>query len=90
MVRPFLFRCDFPFFVVRPSGRMIKNGKYIKKMLLFLLTFHRFGGIIISERGNKNIQEVSTMKYNKSEIMRNAWRIVRQCKCTISTALKRA
>ena len=30
------------------------------------------------------------MKYNKSEIMRNSWRIVRQCKCTISTALKRA
>lgn len=30
------------------------------------------------------------MKYNKSEIMKNAWRIVRQCKCTISVALKRA
>lgn len=31
MARPFLFRCDFPFFVVRPSGRMIKKGKYIRK-----------------------------------------------------------
>ena len=30
------------------------------------------------------------MKYNKSEIMKNAWSIVRQCKCTISVALKRA
>ena len=30
------------------------------------------------------------MKHNKSEIMKNAWSIVRQCKCTISVALKRA
>ena len=30
------------------------------------------------------------MKYNKSEIMKNAWSIVSQCKCTISVALKRA
>lgn len=30
------------------------------------------------------------MKYNKSEIMKNAWIIVRECKCTISVALKRA
>ena len=30
------------------------------------------------------------MKYNKSKIMKEAWSIVRACKCTISTALKRA
>ena len=55
MVRPFLFRCDFPFFVMRPSGRIIKKRKYIKNVV-FLLTIHRFGGIIISERGNtKNL-----------------------------------
>lgn len=36
MARPFLFRCDFPFFVVRPSGRMIKKRKYIKNVVFLL------------------------------------------------------
>jgi hypothetical protein len=36
MARPFLFRCDFPFFVVRPSGRIIKKRKYIKNVVISL------------------------------------------------------
>jgi hypothetical protein len=46
-------------------------------------------GIIISERGNTN-KEVSIMKYDKRNIMKNAWEIKRTANVSMSIAMKSA
>lgn len=45
--------------------------------------------IIISERGNTN-KEVSIMKYDKRNIMKNAWEIKRTANVSMSIAMKSA